>query len=427
MILTTVLVLLGMLALSIPVAAVLGALGLVLDQIYSFLPLHRGIGEIGWVSSTDVILVAIPLFILLGEIMLRSGIAERMYAAATHWLSWLPGGLMHSNIGSCAMFAAISGSSVATAATIGTVAIGQIEKQGYNERFFLGTIAAGGTIGILIPPSINMIVYGVLTDTSIVQLYLAGFTPGFVLAGLFMVTIVVGCSFRSAWGGRKIETNWHNRIRSLPDLIPPVLIFVIVIGSIYAGLATPTESASLGVLAALGLVAWRRRLTWSMMRESVEGTMRSTAMIMAILLAAKFLNFVITAIGLTAKVNAMITGLGWSPMETLIAVILFYVVLGMFMETLSMMVATVPNIAPVIVSLGFDPVWFGVIIILLIETAMITPPVGINLFVVQGVRGRGPLHDVMFGAAPFVVTLIVMIVLLVLFPDIAMWLPKTAK
>ena len=427
MIITTVLILLGLLALGIPVAAVLATVGLALDQIYSFLPLSRAIGEIGWVSSTDVILVAIPLFILLGEIMLRSGIAENMYAAATHWLSWLPGGLMHSNVGSCAMFAAISGSSVATAATIGTVAVKQIEKRGYNERFFLGTIAAGGTIGILIPPSINMIVYGVLTETSIPQLYLAGFTPGFVLAGLFMLTVVIGCVIRPEWGGAKVETNWENRIRSLPHLIPPIIIFIIVIGSIYAGWATPTESAALGVLAALALVAAHRQLTWGILREAVEGTMRSTAMIMAILVAAKFLNFVITAIGLTAKVNAMITGLGWSPTETLIAVIAFYVVLGMFMETLSMMVATVPIITPVIVSLGFDPVWFGIIIILLIETAMITPPVGINLFVVQGVRKGGHLHDVMFGAAPFVLTLIVMIVILVMFPQVALWLPQMAS
>ncbi len=422
----TILVLLAMLALSIPVAAALGALGLVLDHFYSILPLSLAVGELAWVSNTNVILVAIPLFILMGEILLRSGIAERMYAAATHWLSWLPGGLMHSNIGSCAMFAAISGSSVATAATIGTVAIEQIEKRGYNERFFLGTIAAGGTIGILIPPSINMIVYGVLTETSIVQLYLAGFTPGLVLAGLFMLTVMIGCLFRPEWGGEKVETTWENRFRSLPDLLPPILIFIVVIGSIYAGWATPTESAALGVLAALGLAAWRRRLNLSIMREAIEGTMRSTAMIMAILVAAYFLNFVITAIGLTAKVNAMVTGLGWTPMETLVGVIAFYVVLGMFMETLSMMVATVPIITPVIVSLGFDPVWFGVIIILLIETAMITPPVGINLFVVQGVRARGPIHDVMIGAAPFVITLVVMITLLILFPDIAMWLPRMA-
>jgi tripartite ATP-independent transporter DctM subunit len=427
MIAFTVAVLVGLLALSIPVAAALGTLGLLLDQAYSFLPLHLALGEMAWKTSNDYVLMAIPLFILLGEILLRSGIAERMYSAATHWLSWLPGGLMHSNIGACTMFAAISGSSVATAATIGTVAVGQIEKHGYNERFFLGTIAAGGTLGILIPPSINMIVYGVLTETSIPQLYLAGFLPGFILAGLFMLTVVIGCMMRPAWGGRKVETNWAARIQSLPDLIPPIIIFAIVIGTIYAGIATPTESAALGVIAAFILVVWRRRLSWTMLKATVEGTMRSTAMIMAILLAAYFLNFIFTSTGLTKQVNAFVIHLGWSPMETIIAIILFYIVLGFFMETLSMMVATVPIITPVVVNLGFDPVWFGVMIMLLVEMAMITPPVGINLFVVQGVRGRGPVHDVMIGSAPFAVTMLVMIALLTAFPEIALWLPNAMK
>lgn len=427
MIAFTVIVLVGLLALSIPVAAALGTLGLLLDQVYSFLPLHLALGEMAWKTSNDYVLMAIPLFILLGEILLRSGIAERMYAAATHWLSWLPGGLMHSNVGACTMFAAISGSSVATAATIGTVAVDQIEKHGYNERFFLGTIAAGGTLGILIPPSINMIVYGVLTETSIPQLYLAGFLPGFILAGLFMLTVIVGCMVRPKWGGRKVETNWAARIQSLPDLIPPVIIFFIVIGTIYAGIATPTESAALGVIAAFILVVWRRRLSWTMLKATVEGTMRSTAMIMAILLAAYFLNFIFTSVGLTKQVNAFVINLGWSPMETIVAIILFYIVLGFFMETLSMMVATVPIITPVVINLGFDPVWFGVMIMLLVEMAMITPPVGINLFVVQGVRGRGPVHDVMIGSAPFAATLLVMIVLLTIFPDIALWLPNAMK
>jgi tripartite ATP-independent transporter DctM subunit len=424
MIWTTLVLLLALLALSLPVAAVLGVVGLALDELYSFLPLRLGLGEIAWGASTDVILVAIPMFVLLGEILLRAGIAERMYAAMTHWLSWLPGGLMHSNIGACTLFSAVSGSSVATAATIGTVAIEQIDRQGYNPRFFLGTIAAGGTLGILIPPSINMIVYGVLTDTSIPQLYLAGFLPGLVLALLFMATVLLGCWYRPAWGGQRTASDWPARWRSLPDLIPPLLIFALVIGSIYAGLATPTEAAALGVIGALVLAAWRRRLTLTMLKHTIEGTMRTSAMIMAILIAAYFLNFVLTAIGLTGQVNALVTELGLTPMQTLLVVVGFYVVLGMFMETLTMMVATVPIITPVIVSLGFDPVWFGVLIMLLIETAMITPPVGINLFVVQGVRGRGQLHDVMFGAAPFVVTLLVMIALLILLPGIALWLPE---
>ncbi len=423
MIWVTLFLLLGLLILSLPVAAVLGLVGLSLDQLYSFLPLRLALGEVVWGASTDVILVAIPMFVLLGEILLRAGIAERMYNAMSHWLSWLPGGLMHSNIGACTLFSAVSGSSVATAATIGTVAVEQIDRQGYNPRFFLGTIAAGGTLGILIPPSINMIVYGVLTDTSIPQLYLAGMIPGLILAGLFMLTILIGCTLRPDWGGTRVETDWNARISTLPDLLPPLFIFVLVIGSIYAGLATPTEAASLGVIVALGLAAWRKRLDLTMLKHTIEGTMRTSAMIMAILIAAYFLNFVLTSIGLTGQVNAMVLELGLTPMQTLLAVVVFYVILGMFMETLTMMVATVPIITPVIVSLGFDPVWFGVLIMLLIETAMITPPVGINLFVVQGVRGHGQLHDVMIGAAPFVITLLVMIVLLIVVPDIALWLP----
>ena len=424
MISVMVIVLLGLLAISIPVAVALAVTALGLGESFSFLNLTPAIGEFTWSSSTSFILVAVPLFILLGEILLRSGIAERMYAAMTHWLAWLPGGLMHSNVGTCTMFAAVSGSSVATAATIGTVAVNEIDRYKYNERFFLGTIAAGGTLGILIPPSINMIVYGVLTETSIPKLYLAGFTPGLILASLFMLTVLIGCIVRPSWGGKKIQTNWSARLNTLPDLIPPLIIFLVVIGTIYLGWATPTESAALGVVIAIVLVAWRRRLNLSMLLAAIEGTMRTTGMVMMILVAAFFLNFVLTSIGLTSKVNAMVFEMGLTPMQTLLAVVLFYLVLGMFMETLSMMVATVPIITPLIIAMGFDPVWFGVLIMLLIETAMITPPVGINLFIVQGVRGRGQLHDVMFGALPFVASLIIMIALLIIFPEIALWLPE---
>ncbi len=424
MVWTTIVVLLVILALSIPVAAGLTLLALILDYTYSFLPLRLAMGETAWSVSTNFILFAIPLFVLLGEILLRSGIAERMYAAATHWLSWLPGGLMHSNIGTCTLFAAVSGSSVATAATIGTVAIDEIEKHGYNERLYLGTIVAGGTLGILIPPSIPMIVYGALTNTSIPQLYLAGILPGAILAALFMATVMIACLIRPSWGGDKIHTNWGARLRSLPDLIPPLIIFVVVIGSIYAGVATPTESAGLGVVAALGLAAARRRLSWRMLADTFEGTMRTTAMIMAILIAAYFVNFVITSIGLSHKVMGLVTSLGFSPMATMIVIVAFYLVLGMFMESLSMLVATVPIITPVVMALGFNPVWFGVLMMLLIETALITPPVGFNLFVVQGVRPRGQIYDVIIGSSPFVVTLLIMIALLLAYPQLALWMPQ---
>src|SRR5262245_55094916 len=422
----TLLLLVGLLALAVPVAAGLGILGLVLTGVYSPLPLSLAMGEIAWGTSNNFLLVAIPFFVLLGEILLRSGMAERMYNALVLWMPWLPGGLMHSNIAACAMFAATSGSSVATAATIGTVAMGEIRKHGYSERLFLGTIAAGGTLGILIPPSINMIVYGVLTDSSIPKLYLAGIFPGLVLAGLFMLTVLAFCIARPALAGRRTTASWEQRRRALPDLVPPLVIFLAVIGSIYAGWATATESAALGVLAALGVAAWHRRLSVRMLLEAFEGTMRTTAMIMAILIAAYFLNFVITSIGLTTQVNRFITGLGLTKVELLIVVVAFYFVLGMFMETLSMMVATVPIIAPIMFKAGYDPIWFGVLIVVLMETAMITPPVGINLYVVQGLRTRGKIDDVIIGAAPFVVTMILMIAVLSIWPELALWLPSVA-
>jgi len=426
MIATTLLILLTLLAAAVPVAAALGVLGLALGEIYARFPLSLAMGELAWSTSNSFLLVAIPFFVLLGEILLRSGLAERMYGALVQWIPWLPGGLMHSNIAACGLFAATSGSSVATAATIGTVALGEIERRGYNERLFLGTIAAGGTLGILIPPSINIIVYGVLTETSIPQLYLAGLLPGVVLALLFSVTVVIACLLRPSLDGSRVETDWQGRWRSLPDLVPPILIFVAVVGSIYAGFATATESAALGVLAALAVAAWRRRLTFSVMREAIEGTMRTTAMIMAILIAAYFLNFVITSIGLTAQVNSYITSLGLSPMGLLIVVVIFYLILGMFMETLSMMVATVPIITPLLINAGFDPVWFGILVVVLMETAMITPPVGINLYVVQGLRKRGRIDDVIIGTAPFVLTMLAMIAALIFWPELALWLPQNA-
>src|SRR5512132_1729572 len=422
----TLAILIGLLALAVPVAAGLGFLGLTLSGVYSPLPLSLAMGEIAWGTSNNFLLVAIPFFVLLGEILLRSGMAERMYNALVLWMPWLPGGLMHSNIAACAMFAATSGSSVATAATIGTVAIGEIQKHGYSERLFLGTIAAGGTLGILIPPSINLIVYGVLTDSSIPKLYLAGIMPGLVLASLFSLTVLVICLLWPALGGRRTTTSWKARIRALPDLVPPLVIFVAVIGSIYAGLATATESAALGVLAALGVAAWHRSLSLRMLLHAFEGTMRTTAMIMAILIAAYFLNFVISSIGLTAQVNSLITGLGLSATGLLLGVIGFYLMLGCFMETLSMMVATVPIIAPIMVKAGYDPIWFGVLIVILLETAMITPPVGINLYVVQGLRKRGKIDDVIIGAAPFVLTMLLMLALLSIWPMLALWLPRVA-
>ncbi len=409
---------------AVPVAAVLGILTIGLDYVYMGGRLSVAIGEFTWDKSKEFILVAIPMFILLGEIMLRAGVARRMYNAVAQWLSWLPGGLMHANIGSCAIFAASSGSSVATAATVGTVAYPEITKHNYNESLFLGSLAAGGTLGILIPPSINLIIYGLITDTSVPELYLAGIIPGLILSGLFIFIIFLSCVFRPDWGGSRVETTWADRIAVLPDLVPPILLFAVVVGSIYAGIATPTEAASVGVCFALVLAAWNRALTFKMLREAFEGTMRTTAMIMLIILAAVFLNFILGFMGVTQALIQFIDDLGLTPLQTMILIVIFYLILGMFMETLSMLLTTVPIIFPLVTKMGYDGVWFGILITVLMEAALITPPIGVNLYVVHGIRARGgQFNDVAYGAAPFVIMMIAMVALLIAFPELALYLP----
>ncbi len=424
MIATALLTLLGLMALAIPVAASMGVLGLVLGHFYSFLPVSKVAGEIAWTSSNEFLLVSLPLFVLLGELLLRSGLADRMYESLSRWLSWLPGGLMHSNIAACAVFAATSGSSVATAATVGTVALPQARRFGYNERLFLGSLAAGGTLGILIPPSINMIVYAVLTNTSVPRLYLAGIVPGLLLALGFMVVIAVACVLRPAWGGRQERASLAASVAGLVHLVPPMGIFLVVVGSIYAGIATPTEAASLGVMAGLGLAAWNRSLSLAMLRTVLLGTMRSTGMIMLIIVAAYFLNFVMSATGLTTRLTDTVQGLGLSKTEMLLAVVVFYLVIGCFMETLSMMITTIPVVAPVMQAMGFDMVWFGIVVVLLVEVALITPPVGLNLFVVHNIRKGGSMNDVIIGALPFLAAMFALLLLLAVFPGLALWLPS---
>lgn len=418
--------LLVLLGLSVSVAASLGLVSFSLAIFFTPIPLDRMLGEVAWQSMASETLVAIPFFILLGEIMVRSGVAEKMYAALVEWLSWLPGGTMHANIGACAMFAATSGSSVATAATIGTVSIPEIKRRGYGERLFLGSLAAGGTLGILIPPSIILIVYGVLTDTSIPRLYLAGTIPGLALALLFMLTIVVFCLIWPSMSGKPLQTSWRRRIAVLPDLLPPVFIFAVVVLTIYAGVATPTEAAAFGVVAAMLLSLKNRSLNLQMMKTVVEGTMRTTAMVVAIVLTSMLLNFVMTFLGISKSITNFVQLLELSPVTLMLALVVFYLVLGCFFEGMSIMLITVPIVVPIVVAAGYDTIWFGVVLTLLLEMALITPPVGVNLFVVQSVRGKGSLTDVMIGSAPFVITMFLMILLLMAFPEIVMWLPNWA-
>jgi tripartite ATP-independent transporter DctM subunit len=424
MLLFSLLLLCGLVLLSLPVASALGILAFSLSEFFAFFPLDKAIGEVSWTASTEFVLVAVPMFILMGELLLRSGMADDMYRALDSWVGSVPGGLMHTNVAACAFFAATSGSSVATAATVGTVSLPNLKRYRYNEPLFLGTLAAGGTLGILIPPSINMILYAVLAEESVSELYLAAFVPGIVLALLFSALVLVACLIRPDWGGERRTSNWSERVRTLPALAPPFVLFMLVVGSIYAGVATPTEASALGVVGALLFALRRGALRWQVMRECFEGTARTTCMVMLIVIAAFFLNFVMSSIGLINAVTELVAGLNWSPIWVMLAIIGFYLVLGCFMETLSLMIATTPIVVPIIKAIGYDPIWFGVVYMILLEVALITPPVGVNLFVVQSVRGGGALRDVIVGAVPFVLVMIGMIGLLLAFPGIATFLPS---
>ncbi|MBB3139162.1 TRAP transporter large permease [Halomonas organivorans] len=418
------LIMLGMMAAGIHVAVAIFTVAALGTLTYLGTPLLYSFGDALWGTLNDFILTAIPLFILLGELLLRSGITERMYSALSVWLNRMPGGLLHTNIGASSVFAAMSGSSVATAATIGTVALPAFAERGYSERLALGTLAAGATLGILIPPSINMIIYGAITNTSIGKLFIAGVLPGLALAAAFMLAIMAFSLLRPGVAGEAEPlASWRERLASLVDLLPPACVFAIVIGSIYSGWATPTEAAALGVVAALVLAAINRKLTLAMLHECFLSMARTTAMIMLIIVAAFFLNYIVGILGIPHTLTQWVADLGLSPLGLILALVIFYLVLGCFLETLSMMIATVPIVVPMVVQFGFDPVWFGIFLVIMMEVSLITPPIGMNLYVVQGVRGRGSIGDVMLGSLPFLAIMLFFVLLITLWPGLVLWLP----
>jgi C4-dicarboxylate transporter, DctM subunit len=317
MIQVTLLMLLTSLAVGLPVAAVLALTGYVLSENYAFIPMTAASGELAWSHSNDFVLIAAPMFIMMGELMHRSGVSERLFSALTPWFTRVPGQLIHTNIAASAVFAATSGSSLATAATIGTVAIPNMDKGGYSRPLFLGSIAAGGTLGILIPPSVNMIIYAVLSETSVADLYAAGFLPGILLAVLFSAVVVVAV----LWNPKLAPATdfqgslWPARIAGLKHLVPPLCLFFLVVGSIYLGIATPTEAAALGLVATVGLVGLNGALTVPVLLSAFEGTVRTTCMIMLIVIAAFFLNFVMVSIGLVEAITGALLSLGWPPLD----------------------------------------------------------------------------------------------------------------
>lgn len=416
--------LLALLAVSIPVGIVLFLLGFGVDRFFSNFPLSRALGNMVWSSSSSATLIAIPFFVLLGEVLVRSGVATRTYAALDRWVSWLPGGLVHANVATATMFSATSGSSVATAATVATVAMPQAEKLGYDPKLFSGAIAAGGTLGIMIPPSINLIVFGFLTQSSIPQLFLAGLVPGLVLALSFLMVTAIICTIRPDLGGQRRVFPLAQMARAVVDLIPILILFGLIVGSIYRGWATPTEAAAVGVAGAFLIAAAFGGVSWTMLRESLLGTIKITSMIMLIIIGASFLNFTLSSAGLGRELTAFMDGLGLGPIGFILVVVVLYIVLGFFIETLSLMVVTIPIIVPMVLEQGYDTVWFGILMIVLIEMALITPPVGLNLYVVQGARKSGNIGEVMLGASPYAIVMLLMAFALIAFPQIALWLPS---
>ena len=500
------------------VAGALGVLSLVMMQAFSDAPLWNILGNKAWESNTNFILVAVPLFLLMGELMLRSGMGERMYGALSRWLVFLPGGLLHTNIASCAVFAACSGSSVATSATISRVSLPSFRQRGYSERLVIGSLAAGGTLGILIPPSIGLIIFGVLVEESIGRLYMGGFLPGFLLAfTMILMMVVTSVIFpRTAPMDdevRRLYRAWFNGIgvrrytdeqmnvmrqeqtteagltdpveraayrrgrstlsygeaitewlRMLKDatvgllaIIPVLIIIVVVLGSIYTGWATPTEAAALGVFGALVVAIanelYKRSLgiyaNWGesmrgiriMLLDAIISTVRTSSMIMLIVMAAFTLSFAFARLGISQDISEWITALNLNALQFVIILVVFYLLLGTFMESFAMLVTTIPILTPSLEAVGVDLVWFGIIMVILVEAALISPPEGINLYILHGVRQdvdqqmaeqtaaaqealqESTITDVYIGVLPFMGCMALVIALLFVFPDIALWAP----
>ena len=478
------------------VAGALGSLALILLQVFSDNPVWNIMGNRAWETNTNVNLVAIPLFILMGEIVLRGGFADLMYRALSRWVDCIPGGLMHTNIASCAVFAACAGSSIATAATVSRVALPSFRAQGYQERLVVGSLAAGGTLGILIPPSILLVLYGLTVGESIGRLFLAGFIPGILLAGVFMLMIGIASVIWPAVAPRQSGARfwswegWVERLMFTVLMVPVLALVFIVLGSIYFGWTTPSEAAGFGVTGALALAiiynfvrlfagniaafvlnlgiaaqlspevrgtleSWREEYRFSgehfrnycrfivaMTMEACVSAARSSAMILFILMAAFTLQFAFAYLRISVTMAEWVASFNLTTVQLVLFLVVFYLLLGTFMEAYSMMLTTLPIILPVLRAAEVDLLWFGIIMIILLEAAQISPPQGLSLYVLQGARHdvarqevadtgqaveTGTINDVYIGVLPFMACMSIVIGLIIVFPDLALWLPDQIK
>ncbi len=380
-----------------------------------------------WTSSSSWTLTALPMFIWMGEILYRTRLSEDMFRGLAPWMRWMPGGLLHTNIAGCTIFAAVSGSSAATLTTVGKMSIPELRSRGYPEYMIIGTLAGAATLGLMIPPSLTLIVYGVTINESITKLFMAGIIPGLILAGLFM-TYIIGWHFFKP--GQRPERepamSFTEMLRESRFLIPVLLLVFTVIGSMYFGWATATEAAAVGVLGALALAAMQRSLNWSTFSRSLMGATRTSAMIALILMGAAFLSLAMGFTGLPRALAAWIDGMDLSPIVLIIALTIFYIILGMFLDGISSVVLTMAIVEPMIRQAGIDVIWFGIFIVVVVEMAQVTPPIGFNLFVLQGMTQ----HEISYiakTAIPMVGLMILMVVILVMWPEIATWLPDNIR
>jgi tripartite ATP-independent transporter DctM subunit len=391
---------------------------------FGTLPAGNNMASSVWATIEKWEYVALPLFILMGEILYRSGISEKLFKSLVPWLHRLPGGLLLMNIIACTLFAAVSGSSAATTATVGRITLAEFEKLGYDRRLAMGSLAGAGTLGFLIPPSLIMIVYAILAEVSIGKMFMAGILPGLLLSGIYSSYIIYrGLRNPEIAPQTQDSYTWGERVVALKDLAPTLILILMVLGSIYAGIATPTEAAALGVFGATLFAFINRQMSLKILFECLIGAVKTNAMIMMIVMGAGFLARVMGFLGIPAAITQAITELNLSPYMLMLFLGGFYIVLGCLLDGFSIVVMTLPIALPMVVMAGFDPIWFGIYLILMVEVSQITPPVGFNLFVIQGLTGE-PILKIAKYALPFFFLMLFTTVILTLFPQIALFLPQ---
>lgn len=381
------------------------------------------LSNILWNNTNSATMMALPLFILMGEILVRSRLSESLFKGLAPWMSFLPGRLLHVNIIASSLFSAVSGSSAATTATVGKIALPELLKRNYSRSLSIGSLAGAGTLGFLIPPSMMMIVYGIVAEVSIGRLFIAGIIPGIILAIGFSGYIMIRSLINPRLASKGEEYTWEDRFKALPNLLPIILLIILVLGSIYTGWATPTEAASVGVLGSFIIALFSRSLNGKVLKEIILGSVKTSTMIMLIVCGASYLSVTVGYLNIPSQLTQFISDLGLSGYQLIIILSIMYIILGMMLDGFSLIVMSLPLALPLIVAAGFDPLWFGIYLILMIEVAQITPPVGFNLFVINGLV-KDDVLKIAYYAIPSFIIILLATALITMYPEIILWLPE---